>query len=126
MRLAKWARWSADPHDPENSKHIAARMVVRVRKRAKACGREMTVTWEDLIPLPVSCLVLGYRLIYMSQTLVPAIASIDRIDSSLGYTPENVRIISWRANTLRSNGTLEEMRAIVSDMDALSIWMETV
>ena len=40
--------------------------------------------------------------------------SIDRLDPSIGYTKENCKIISWRANRLKSNGNLEEFEKIVS------------
>ena len=35
--------------------------------------------------------------------------SLDRIDSSQGYVKGNVIIISWRANWLKNNATLEEL-----------------
>ena len=35
--------------------------------------------------------------------------SLDRIDSSRGYVKGNVIIISWRANRLKNNATLEEL-----------------
>lgn len=43
--------------------------------------------------------------------------SIDRFDPSLGYTVENISVICWRCNELKSDGTLAELRGIVR-------WME--
>ena len=31
-----------------------------------------------------------------------------RYDDELGYTADNIRVISWRANRLKSDGTLED------------------
>lgn len=42
--------------------------------------------------------------------------SLDRKDNSKGYTRDNVRVISDRANRLKNNGTLEELKAIVAYM----------
>ena len=44
--------------------------------------------------------------------------SLDRISPTQGYVEGNVRIISYRANMLKSNSTLEEMRLIVSDLES--------
>jgi len=35
-------------------------------------------------------------------------ATIDRIDNGLGYVKDNVLIVSWRANRLKSDGTAED------------------
>jgi hypothetical protein len=38
--------------------------------------------------------------------------SLDRINNMKGYVPGNVKIISWRANHLKSNGTALEHEKI--------------
>lgn len=38
--------------------------------------------------------------------------SIDRIDCTKGYIKGNVRIVSWWANRLKSNLTLEQIEAL--------------
>lgn len=39
--------------------------------------------------------------------------TVDRIDSSKGYTMDNVCIMSYRANMIKNCGTIDEHRAIV-------------
>jgi hypothetical protein len=38
--------------------------------------------------------------------------SIDRIDPSKGYTPDNVWLISQRANRIKNDATPEELKLI--------------
>ena len=111
-------RCTKNPHDPINSVALARHMVYWARYRAKKRNHEMTITHEDLLPLPTHCPVLGHELVYHSRDRrKDASASIDRIDSTYGYVLGNVRIISWRANHLKSDGTLNEMKAVVADME---------
>jgi len=42
-------------------------------------------------------------------------ATLDKIDPSKGYVEGNVQIVSFRANTLKSNATLEELKLIVKN-----------
>ena len=42
--------------------------------------------------------------------------SLDRIDSSKGYIPGNVWVISRRANAIKSDATLEELELLVKNL----------
>jgi hypothetical protein len=42
--------------------------------------------------------------------------SLDRINSQRGYTKDNVKIISWRANKLKNESTLKELQEIIDYM----------
>ena len=46
--------------------------------------------------------------------------SIDRIDSNLGYTKDNIHIISWRANRIKNDSTPEELMKIALYMQKLT------
>jgi hypothetical protein len=86
------------------------------RNRAVKAGLQFTIEPEDII-IPEVCPVLGIPLVpgggRENKNNSP---SLDRFDNTKGYTKENIRVISWRANSLKSNGTLEEMQAIVAYM----------
>ena len=43
--------------------------------------------------------------------------SLDRIDSSKGYIVGNISVISLRANMLKNNATLNELKMIVKWLD---------
>lgn len=49
----------------------------------------------------------------------PASPSLDKIIPSLGYVPGNVRIISARANLLKNDATVDELRAILKDAEQI-------
>ena len=42
-------------------------------------------------------------------------ATLDRIDPTKGYTLGNVQILSFRANTIKGDATLEELKQIVQN-----------
>lgn len=65
------------------------------------------------------CPLLGIELTYASYESggnPPAnYASLDRIDPSKGYVEGNVQILSFRANSIKSDATLEELKLIVKN-----------
>ena len=101
----------ADP----NVRNLVKAAAGRARKR----GMEFDLK-SSLLRIPDICPVLGLTLKKTPGRCTPETPSLDRIDSSRGYTLDNVRIISWRANALKNNGTLAEFRAIVRDLENLA------
>lgn len=88
------------------------------KKRAFEKGYAFNITLED-IKVPEVCPILGIPLIVGQGRPIPSSPSLDRIKPELGYTKGNVRVVSHRANQLKSDGTLEEMRLIVRDLERL-------
>ena len=86
------------------------------KRRAKEKQLPFTITIED-IKVPEYCPVLGLKLIQGDGKVHDASPTLDKIIPSLGYIPENIIVMSKRANTLKSNGTLEEHKQLVK-------WME--
>ena len=86
-------------------------MVTRSRANAKANGYEHTITEEDIY-IPDVCPVLGIELTWGGDR--QSVPSLDRIDNNKGYVPGNVVVISWRANWLKSNATMDELQRIVN------------
>ena len=71
---------------------------------------EFSLTMDN-IEWPLRCPVLGILLNYglkKGSKRSEASPSFDKLDPSRGYTPENTRIISWRANRIKNDGTAEE------------------
>lgn len=82
------------------------RLFNAAKARANKKGREFSIELSD-IQIPKVCPVLH---IPMTSP------SLDRIDSSRGYVKGNVRVISKRANQLKNNATVEEMKLILADL----------
>lgn len=91
------------------------RLLSNVRTRAKSKGLEFSLCADDLI-IPEYCPVLGIKLDYDANKRTYNTPSVDRIDNTKGYTPDNVRIISWRANRLKWDANVDELEAILRYM----------
>jgi hypothetical protein len=96
-------------------------MLDAARSRAKKGGYPCTINEEDII-IPSHCCVLGLKL--ESQRDVQCRAahnspSLDKIVPSEGYVKGNIRVISQRANALKSDATFEEMEALYNDFRQL-------
>jgi len=65
------------------------------------------------------CPLLGLELTYKKgdNTTPKNYATLDRIDSSKGYEEGNVQILSYRANTLKNDATIEEMRMMLTNWE---------
>lgn len=89
------------------------RLIYSAKKRAKERHLPFNLDLDD-IKIPVTCPVLGIVLRVGTRQKKDHAPTLDRIKPELGYTKGNVRVISWRANSLRSDGTLEEMQKVVA------------
>jgi hypothetical protein len=91
------------------------------KERARLYGTEFRITLAD-ITMPTHCPVLGLKLEHGSGKggAISASPSLDRIDSSMGYVPGNVRVISKRANTLKNNATVAELALVLRDAKILA------
>ena len=86
------------------------------KQNAKKKGTHFELS-KDLLPyFPERCPALGVELTYFGHLggkfgddKRDNQASIDRIDSSKGYTYDNIAIISWRANKIKSDATPDEL-----------------
>ena len=87
-------------------------LLKELKKNAKKRGSDFSLTKNDLLPAPTHCPVFGVLLEYTGNG-GPNSASFDRSDSSKGYVPGNVVIMSKRANLLKNNATADELQKVV-------------
>ncbi len=96
------------------------RWVHKVKQKGRQRGLEATMVLEDVMPLPETCPVFGMKLIYPGDRYDyrgPDNASIDRIDNDQGYVKGNVWVVSYRANTLKNNASISELKRLVRALE---------
>lgn len=88
------------------------------RKKANATrvGYTWTVEFGE-INWPTHCPILGIELDYFAESRQENSPSFDRLDNTKGYEPQNVLIVSWRANRIKNDGTALEHRKIAEFLE---------
>ena len=79
----------------------------KVKQRSRALGIPFNLTIDDLV-IPELCPILKIKL--SGELSYENVASVDRIDPKLGYTVGNVHIISYKANTMKSDASFEDLK----------------
>lgn len=98
-------------------KNFPKEMWNQAKKRAKKANLEFTIIPEDII-IPEYCPVFGTKLVIRKlkgsdfSKNTNNSPSLDRVNPHKGYTPENTRVISNRANTIKNNANPEELLLI--------------
>ena len=93
-------------------------LLARARTRATQKNMEFTITKEDII-IPDKCPLLGIDIILNAKDRKHS-PSLDRIDSNKGYTPDNIWVVSSRANTLKNDASLQELQILVENLKSYS------
>lgn len=90
-------------------KNWAKRQIILKRHYAKRRGITFDLTADDLV-IPEICPVLGIP-IFFQEGNGPRdnSPSIDRVRPELGYTKGNVVVISFKANRIKNDATVEEV-----------------
>lgn len=88
------------------------RMLVSARARARKQGVPFDLTIDDIV-IPEYCPVLGIKLERNGGSCNDATPSLDKFYPELGYVKENVNVISWRANWIKQNSTIDELKKLV-------------
>lgn len=94
-------------------------MFYSARNRAVKKGLEFTITLGD-IKIPEVCPVfkVPFTPLHGNGTQ-PHSPSLDRIDNSKGYTQDNIAVISWRANNLKGDSNLFELKQLVNYLEGI-------
>jgi hypothetical protein len=95
------------------SRHGRAKILFwHARKAARLVGLDFNLEVLDIV-IPDRCPVFGVLLDPAAGARAPNLPSLDRIDNERGYVKGNVWVISWRANRLKSDASIEELERLV-------------
>lgn len=124
LRLERLAEVS--PTNPRNRKLPEERknndqrykMFHNAQHRAKKKGIPFTITIDDII-IPETCPLLGIPLVSTNDKRDPRNPSLDQKVPGKGYTPDNIWVISSRANALKWDASLQELELLVENLKSI-------
>lgn len=87
-------------------------MLHSAKKRALKKGFEFNLDKSDIV-IPEICPILGIPIDRNADNYSDNAPSLDRTDNTKGYIKGNVCVVSWRANRIKSDATLEELEKII-------------
>lgn len=82
-------------------------MLLRAKARCRKSGLEFRLTTNDII-LTKFCPIFNIEFDIASKNIENS-PSLERIDSNKGYIPDNIIVISFKANRAKGNATLRDM-----------------
>lgn len=114
VHLAKRREQESKRFERNWSKEKLKNIAISARQR----GLDFDLTEDDLV-LPSHCPIFGIPLnkgLGVGRQNSP---SVDRIDNSKGYVKGNVVVVSLKANAMKRDATIEELRKMVEFYDSL-------
>ena len=87
-------------------------LLENAKRRAKIRGLDFDISVDDII-IDEVCPILKTPYKIGEEVVCYESPSLDRIDSSKGYIKGNVQVISYRANTIKCNSTIEELEMLL-------------
>lgn len=89
------------------------------RTRARNGNIPFEITIEDII-IPTHCKYLNVELTTIrGNGKIDTNASLDRIDSTKGYIPNNIEVISLLANRMKNSATIEQLKTFAKNIDKI-------
>ena len=113
--MTEWRKNNPDYQKKWTKKCPESQLLRSARQRAKQKGMECTITQND-IHIPELCPVFKVPLVKRTEYA----PSLDRIDNTKGYIPENIVVVSRKANIMKNNGSVEDLRMLVEYYSKLS------
>jgi len=85
--------------------------------RSKRSGVPCTIDLHDVMGVVAdTCPLLGLPLVYATGKIHSNSPTLDRKVCELGYTKDNIAVISHRANRIKSDSTVEELQLLLDNL----------
>jgi hypothetical protein len=108
----KWREKNREKLNRERASYNATRNHITLLNASKVTARKRgvphSITAEDIV-IPNVCPVLGIYIVRQNGLRTDNSPSIDRIRPELGYVKGNVIVVSWRANRLKQDASIDEL-----------------
>ena len=103
--------------------HVRKKLANNLAVAANKCrdqGIPFNITADDLMPAPLKCPVFGFKLNWYKDGRGGAddSPSIDRLIPEEGYVAGNVMLISYKANRIKNDSNLSELRMVADWVEA--------
>ena len=85
------------------------------QNRAKKNNIPFNLEYTDVI-IPEKCPILEIPIFRGNKRHIPNSPSLDRLIPELGYVKGNVRVISYKANTMKSDASVEEIKMFAKNI----------
>jgi hypothetical protein len=104
-------------------KTVMSMMVTRCRRRDTLQGRtpDIDVEYVRSIWPEDNCCPVFKTPFTIGNSSVKTNASIDRIDPSRGYVKGNIIIVSFRANTIKNDASINELQTVAEFYSRLAV-----
>lgn len=91
-------------------------MLSAAKARAKAKGLFFNIDITDII-IPDKCPLLGIDIKISHNILSENSPSLDRLIPNKGYVKGNILVVSFKANSIKQNATLTELKTLVLNLE---------
>lgn len=110
-------RWNPDKRQRKGGVPVVAyKILISAKARARRDGLPFNLSIDDIV-IPDTCPVLGIPIRVAEGRMSAGSPTLDRVIPRYGYVRSNVRLISWRANALKNNASLLELKKLVNYME---------
>lgn len=93
-------------------------MLARAKVRAKQLGLPFDLILDDIV-VPSFCPVLGIAIEVQTGKPSDNSPELDKIIPELGYVRGNIIVISRKANRIKTNATIDEIRMVADFYSSL-------
>lgn len=109
-------RWKTSNNSRKNKKS-RIQIIFSCQTESKSKNIPFNIDVEDIV-IPEFCPILNVRLKKNHKGWSSDVPTLDRIVPEIGYVKGNVKVISGKANVMKNNATIEELKTFTQNIFA--------